>query len=72
MMMMMMYIYIYIHIEGQNKNNIIKQKMNVTRSLLADIKTEQLQWYGHVQRMEEGETAKRSYEMASIRKKKTW
>jgi hypothetical protein len=28
--------------------------MNVTRSLLDDIKTKQFQWYGHVQRMEEG------------------
>jgi len=28
--------------------------MNVTRSVLADIKTKQLQWYGHVQRMEGG------------------
>jgi len=28
--------------------------MNVTRSLLDDIKTKQLKWYGHVQRMEEG------------------
>ena len=28
--------------------------MNVVRSLLDDIKTKQLQWYGHVQRMEEG------------------
>jgi len=36
------------------RNNIIKQEMNVTRSLLGDIKTKQLQWYGHVQRMEEG------------------
>jgi hypothetical protein len=27
--------------------------MNVTRSLLDDIKTKKLQWYGHVQRMEE-------------------
>ena len=35
------------------RNNIIKQKMNVTRSLLEDIKTKQLKWYGHVQRMEE-------------------
>ena len=35
-------------------NTIIKQKMNVTKSLLGDIKTKQLQWYGHVQRMEEG------------------
>jgi len=35
------------------RNIIIKQKMNVTRSLLEDIKTKQLQWYGHVQRMKE-------------------
>ena len=32
--------------------------MNVTRSLLEDIKTKQLQWYGHVQRVEEGRLAK--------------
>jgi hypothetical protein len=32
---------------------IIKQKMNVTRSVLDDIKTKQLQWYCYVQRMEE-------------------
>ena len=31
----------------------VKQKMKVTRSLLDDIKTKQLQCYGHVQRMEE-------------------
>jgi hypothetical protein len=36
------------------RNNVIKEKMNVTRSLLDDVKTKQLQWYGHVQRMEEG------------------
>ena len=35
------------------RNNIIKQKMNVTWSILEDIKTKQLKWYGHVQRMEE-------------------
>ena len=40
------------------RNNIIKQKMNVTRSLLDGIKTKQLQWYGHVQRMEEGRLSK--------------
>ena len=33
--------------------------MNVTRSLLDDIKTKQLQWYGHVQRMEEGKCQKK-------------
>jgi len=32
--------------------------MNVTRSLLDDIKTKQLQCYGHVQRMEEGRLTK--------------
>ena len=40
------------------KNNIIKQKMKVIRSLLDDVKTKQLQWYGHVQRMEEGRLPK--------------
>ena len=33
--------------------------MNVTSSLLDDIKTKQLQWYGHVQRMEDGGLPKR-------------
>jgi hypothetical protein len=32
--------------------------MNVVRSLLDDNKTKKLQWYGHVQRMEEGRLAK--------------
>ena len=32
--------------------------MNVTRSLLDDIKTKQLQWYGHVQRVKEGRLTK--------------
>jgi len=41
------------------RNIIIKQKMNVTRSLLDDIKTKQLKWYGHVQRMEEGKLPKK-------------
>jgi len=39
------------------RNTVIKQnkkKMNVARSLLDDIKTKQLQRYGHYQRMEEG------------------
>jgi hypothetical protein len=40
------------------RNNVIKKKMNVTRSLLEDIKTKQLQWYGHGQRMEEGRLPK--------------
>ena len=41
------------------RSNIIKQKMNVTRSLLEDIKTKQLKWYGYVQRMEEGRLPKK-------------
>jgi hypothetical protein len=40
------------------RNTVIKQKMNVERSLLDDIKTKQLQWYGQVQRMEEGRLPK--------------
>jgi len=32
--------------------------MNVTRSLLDDVKTKQLQWCGHVSRMEEGRLPK--------------
>ena len=43
------------------RNNIIEQKMNVTRSLLEDIKTKQLKWYGHVQGMEEGRLPKKSW-----------
>jgi len=39
------------------RNTIIKQ-INVTRSLLDDIKTKQLKWCGHVQRMEEGRLPK--------------
>ena len=53
------------------RNNIIKQKMNVTRSLLDEIKTKQLKWYGHVQRMEEGRLPKKSYVTEPTRKKKT-
>ena len=34
--------------------------MNVTRSLLDDINTKQLKWYGHVQRMEEGRLPKQA------------
>ena len=44
------------------RNNIIKQKMNVKRSLLEDIKTKQLKRYGHVQRMEEGRLPKKVME----------
>jgi hypothetical protein len=40
------------------RNTVIKQKMNVARSLLEDINTKQLKWYGHVQRMEEGRLPK--------------
>jgi len=40
------------------RNTIFKHKMNIVRSLLDDIKTKQVQWYGHVQRMEEGRLPK--------------
>jgi hypothetical protein len=32
--------------------------MNITRYILDDIKTKQLQWYGHVKKMEEGRLLK--------------
>ena len=38
--------------KGKIRNTIIKQKINVTRSLLDDINTKQVKWYEHVQRME--------------------
>ena len=53
------------------RNNIIKQKMNVTMSLLEDIKTKQLKSYGHIKRMKEGRLQKKSYEMEPTRKTKT-
>ena len=43
--------------------------MNVTRSLLDDIKTQQLKLYGHVQRVGEGRLPK-CYEMEPIGKQK--
>ena len=49
--------------EDKIRNTIIEQKMNVTRSILDDIKTK-LKWYGRVQRMEEGRLPKKSYEMS--------
>jgi len=39
-------------------DNEISSQMNVTRSLLDNIKTKQIQWYGHVQRMEDGRLPK--------------
>ena len=41
-----------ISMKDKIRNAIIKQKVNVTRSVLDDIKTKQLKWYGNVQRME--------------------
>jgi len=40
------------------RNTNIKQKMDVTRSLVDDVKTKQLHWYGDVSRMEEGRLPK--------------
>jgi len=44
--------------KDNTRNTIVKQKVNVTRSLLDDIKTKQLLRYGHVQRMEAGRLPK--------------
>jgi hypothetical protein len=50
------------------RNTTIKQKMRVTRSL-SDIKTTSMVWA--CSKNGRGKIAKRSYEMASTRKKKT-
>ena len=44
--------------------------MNVTRSLLDDFKSKQLQWYGHVQRMEEGRLPKEVMKLRSPGRRK--
>ena len=48
---------------------IIKQKMNVLKYLLDDIKTKQLQWYGHVQRIEEGRLPKEVMKWSPLRRR---
>jgi hypothetical protein len=45
--------------------------MNVTRSLLDDVKTKQLQWYGQSKGWRGGETAKRGTGMATVRGEET-
>jgi len=52
------------------RNTIIKQKMNVTRSLLEHIKIQQLKWYGHVQRMEEGRLPKKFMKWSPLGRRK--
>jgi hypothetical protein len=60
------------------RNIITKQKMHVTRSLLDNIKTKQLKWCGHVQRMEEGRLPKEVMKLRPLgrrkrgRPKRTW
>ena len=44
--------------------------MKVTRSLLDEIKTKQLQWYGHVERMEEGRLSKDVMKWRPARRRK--
>lgn len=39
-------------------NEIIREIMGVKHTIMDDIKTKQLMWYGHVQRMEEGRLPK--------------
>jgi len=60
------------------KNTIIKQEMDVTRSLVDGVETKQLQFYGHVQRMEEGRLPKEVMKWRPLgrrkrgRPKRTW
>ena len=34
------------------KNNVIREKISIKNSVLDDIRDKQLNWYGHVQRMD--------------------
>ena len=40
-------------IRGENRNNVIREKINIKSSVLDYIRYKQLNWYGHVQRMNE-------------------
>jgi hypothetical protein len=53
------------------RNTVIKQKMNVARSLLEDIKTKITSILWTCSENGRGEITKRSYEMEPTRKKKT-
>ena len=37
----------------KNINNVIREKMNIKNSVLGYIRYKQLNWYGHVQKMDE-------------------
>jgi hypothetical protein len=52
------------------RNNVVKGKMNVTRSLLDDVKIKQLQWYGQSKGWGRGDCQKGTG-MATVRGKET-
>ena len=52
------------------RNTIIKQKINLVRSLLDDVKTKQLQLYGHVERTGEGRLPKEVMKWSSPGRRK--
>ena len=46
----------------KNRNNVIREKMNITNSVLDYIRYKQLNWYGHVQRMDQERLPRRILE----------
>ena len=40
-------------LEKKNRNNVIREKMNIKNSILDYIRYKQMNWYGHVERIEE-------------------
>jgi hypothetical protein len=44
--------------EDKIRNNVIKEKINVTRSVLDDVRTKQLQWYGQSKGWRRGDCQK--------------
>jgi hypothetical protein len=43
----------------KNRNNVIREKINIKNSVLDYIRYKQLNWYGHVQRMDQERLSRR-------------
>ena len=62
----------------KNRNNVIREKMNIKNSVLDYIRYKQLNWYGHVQRMDQERFRRRILEwcppgrLRMGRPEKTW
>ena len=55
---------------GKNRNNVIIEKINIKNLVLDYIRYKQLDWYGHVQRMNEGRLPRKMLETYPPRRRK--